>query len=90
VFSLYFQLAVVMLLTRSSLSDIAAHDLSVFRILDQAYLKIDSAGLAYAPLHFHTGGVREFLSTLRNHAMLVRSVSRRFKIYLRLATFFVI
>jgi len=32
-----------------------------------------TSGLAFPPLHFHTGGVREFLSTLRNHALLVRS-----------------
>lgn len=32
-----------------------------------------TSGLAFPPLYFHTGGVREFLSTLRNHALLVRS-----------------
>jgi len=32
-----------------------------------------TSGLAFPPLYFHTGGVREFLSTMRAHALLVRS-----------------
>lgn len=56
------------------LTDVTAQDLSedlfswssVYR--DWLYC----AGLAFPPLYFHTGGVREFLSTLRNHALLVR------------------
>ncbi|KAJ7539104.1 hypothetical protein O6H91_11G077100 [Diphasiastrum complanatum] len=30
-------------------------------------------GLAFPPLYFHNGGVREFLATLKEHALLVRS-----------------
>eukprot|EP00897_Mesotaenium_endlicherianum_P003037 jgi/Mesen1/2761/ME000017S02126 len=30
-------------------------------------------GLAFAPLYFHSGGVKEYLATLKMHAVLVRS-----------------
>eukprot|EP00244_Chara_vulgaris_P005353 TRINITY_DN2119_c0_g1_i3.p1 TRINITY_DN2119_c0_g1~~TRINITY_DN2119_c0_g1_i3.p1 ORF type:complete len:735 (+),score=130.92 TRINITY_DN2119_c0_g1_i3:174-2378(+) len=32
-----------------------------------------TSGIAFPPLYFHNGGVREFLSVLREHALLVRS-----------------
>ncbi|KAL2619860.1 hypothetical protein R1flu_000065 [Riccia fluitans] len=32
-----------------------------------------TSGLAFPPLYFHNGGVKEFLGTIRNHALLVRS-----------------
>ncbi|KAG6551031.1 hypothetical protein Mapa_007264 [Marchantia paleacea] len=32
-----------------------------------------TSGLAFPPLYFHNGGVKEFLATIRNHAILVRS-----------------
>lgn len=40
------------------------------------YCKKDvSAGLAYPPLYFYSGGVREFLATIKQHVLLVRLVS---------------
>lgn len=42
--------------------------------LSKLNLVMHCAGLALAPLYFHTGGVREFLGTLRSHALLVRLV----------------
>lgn len=32
-----------------------------------------TSGLAFPPLYFHNGGVREFLNTLKEHAQLIRS-----------------
>lgn len=32
------------------------------------------AGLAFPPLYFYTGGVREFLATVKQHVLLVRLV----------------
>jgi hypothetical protein len=33
-------------------------------------------GLAFPPLYFNNGGVREFLATLKSHAILVRLVTK--------------
>lgn len=39
----------------------------------QYIIVVLTSGLAFPPLYFHIGGVKEFLSTLRGHASLVRS-----------------
>jgi hypothetical protein len=35
-----------------------------------------TSGLAFPPLYFNNGGVREFLATLKSHAILVRLVTK--------------
>ncbi|KAG0571729.1 hypothetical protein KC19_VG037600 [Ceratodon purpureus] len=39
----------------------------------QYIIVVLTSGHVFPPLYFHIGGVQEFLSTLRNHALLVRS-----------------
>ncbi|KAK9100705.1 hypothetical protein Scep_024135 [Stephania cephalantha] len=39
----------------------------------QYVIVVLSSGLAFPPLYFYNGGVREFLATLKQHAVLVRS-----------------
>ncbi|XP_010241555.1 PREDICTED: TBC1 domain family member 17 isoform X2 [Nelumbo nucifera] len=39
----------------------------------QYIIVVLSSGLAFPPLYFYNGGVREFLATLKEHAFLVRS-----------------
>ncbi|XP_024033197.1 TBC1 domain family member 15 isoform X2 [Citrus clementina] len=40
----------------------------------QYIIVVLSSGLAFPPLYFYTGGVREFLATIKQHVLLVRSV----------------
>lgn len=40
----------------------------------QYIIVVLSSGLAFPPLYFYTGGVREFLATIKQHILLVRSV----------------
>ncbi|KAK8568707.1 hypothetical protein V6N13_106604 [Hibiscus sabdariffa] len=40
----------------------------------QYIIVVLSSGLAYPPLYFYNGGVREFLTTVKQHVFLVRSV----------------
>ncbi|KAK8568711.1 hypothetical protein V6N13_106606 [Hibiscus sabdariffa] len=40
----------------------------------QYIIVVLSSGLAYPPLYFYNGGVREFLTTVEQHVSLVRSV----------------
>ncbi|KAI7729676.1 hypothetical protein M8C21_002441 [Ambrosia artemisiifolia] len=37
------------------------------------YVIIVSSGLAFPPLYFYSGGVREFLATIKQHVLIVRS-----------------
>ncbi|KAJ4708222.1 RabGAP/TBC domain-containing protein [Melia azedarach] len=39
----------------------------------QYIIVVLSSGLAYPPLYFYSGGVREFLATIKQHVFLVRS-----------------
>ncbi|GAB4832834.1 hypothetical protein Ancab_006849 [Ancistrocladus abbreviatus] len=39
----------------------------------QYIIVVSSDGLAYPPLYFYNGGVREFLATIKQHVFLVRS-----------------
>eukprot|EP00252_Welwitschia_mirabilis_P020499 TRINITY_DN5046_c0_g1_i3.p1 TRINITY_DN5046_c0_g1~~TRINITY_DN5046_c0_g1_i3.p1 ORF type:complete len:672 (+),score=142.29 TRINITY_DN5046_c0_g1_i3:181-2196(+) len=39
----------------------------------QYIIVVLTSGLAFPPLYFHNGGVREFLATLKEHVVLVRS-----------------
>ncbi|XP_054821708.1 uncharacterized protein LOC129320330 [Prosopis cineraria] len=39
----------------------------------QYIIAVLSSGLAYPPLYFYNGGVREFLATIKQHVLLVRS-----------------
>ncbi|KAF8393172.1 hypothetical protein HHK36_021413 [Tetracentron sinense] len=39
----------------------------------QYIIVVLSSGLAYPPLYFYNGGVREFLATIKHHSFLVRS-----------------
>ncbi|KDO80159.1 hypothetical protein CISIN_1g005652mg [Citrus sinensis] len=41
----------------------------------QYIIVVLSSGLAFPPLYFYTGGVREFLATIKQHVLLVRAVS---------------
>ncbi|KAL2249463.1 TBC1 domain family member 15 [Sesamum indicum] len=40
----------------------------------QYIIVVMSSGLAFPPLYFYNGGVREFLATVKQHVLLVRSV----------------
>lgn len=43
----------------------------------QSYILLElefSAGLAFPPLYFYNGGVKEFLATVKQHVVLVRWV----------------
>ncbi|KAK9073809.1 hypothetical protein SSX86_006403 [Deinandra increscens subsp. villosa] len=37
------------------------------------YVIVVSSGLAFPPLYFYSGGVREFLATIKQHVLIVRS-----------------
>nr|XP_043628158.1 TBC1 domain family member 15 [Erigeron canadensis] len=39
----------------------------------QYIIVVLSSGLAYPPLYFYSGGVREFLATIKQHVLIVRS-----------------
>ncbi|PKA48873.1 hypothetical protein AXF42_Ash016389 [Apostasia shenzhenica] len=56
-----------------SLSDICSIRRHIPTLGWQYIIVVLSSGLAYPPLFFYNGGVREFLATLRHHVFIVRS-----------------